>query len=125
MKSWIPLTLALALGSAAHAQTTCTHPTAADKPPDGNTSTREQMIAGRTDMNRYNTEMQSFLDCIKVKIDAIPAPADPKKLTDDEKQQQKEKDKLSKQYDAAFDELQAAATRFNEQLKIFKAKQKP
>ena len=46
MKAWIPLTLVFALGSAAHAQATCTYPRAPDAMPDGDTATKEQMIAG-------------------------------------------------------------------------------
>ena len=69
MKAWIPLTLVLALGSAA-AQAACVYPRAPDAPPDGNTATKEQMIAAKHDFNRYNTEMNAYLDCMKLEIDA-------------------------------------------------------
>jgi hypothetical protein len=52
-------------------------------------------------------------------------PKDPKKLTPDEKKKADEQQKiLVQKNNAAVDELQAVVGRFNEQLKIFKAKQK-
>jgi hypothetical protein len=123
MKSWITLTLALALCTAAHAQATCTYPKAPEAPPDGNTATRDQMIAAKHDFDRYNTEMNSYLDCLKLERDAA-APKDPSKLTPDEKKKADDQQKiLVQKNNAAVDELQAAVGRFNEQLKIFKAKQ--
>jgi hypothetical protein len=113
MKAWIPLTLVFALGSAAHAQATCTYPRSPDAPPDGNTATKDQMIAAKHD-----------LDCLKLEMDAA-TPKDPKKLTADEKKKSDDQQKiLVQKNNAAVDELQAVVGRFNEQLKIFKAKQK-
>ena len=95
MKAWIPLTLVFALGSAAHSQATCTYPSAPEAPPDGATATKEQMIAAKHNFDHYNSEMNAYLDCIKLEMD-----------------------------NAAVDELQANVGRFNEQLKIYKAKNK-
>ena len=118
MKAWIPLTLVLALGTAAVAQADCTYPRAPDAPPDGNTATKDQMIAAKHDFDRYNGEMNSYLDCLKLEMDAA-APKDPKKPTADEKKQAAI---LVQKNNAAVDELQAVVGRFNEQLKLFKAK---
>jgi len=122
MKAWIPLTLVLAFGIAAEAQATCAYPRAPDAPPDGNTATKEQMIAAKHDFDRYNGEMNSYLDCLKLELDAA-TPKDPKKLTPEEKKQADDQQKiLVQKNNAAVDELQAVVGRFNEQLKIFKAK---
>jgi hypothetical protein len=118
MKAWIPLTLVLALGTVAVAQADCTYPRAPDAPPDGNTATKDQMIAAKHDFDRYNGEMNSYLDCLKLEMDAA-APKDPKKPTADEKKQAAI---LVQKNNAAVDELQAVVGRFNEQLKLFKAK---
>jgi signal recognition particle subunit SEC65 len=118
MKAWIPLTLVLALGTAAVAQADCTYPRAPDAPPDGNTATKDQMIAAKHDFDRYNGEMNTYLDCLKLEMDAA-APKDPKKPTADEKKQAAI---LVQKNNAAVDELQAVVGRFNEQLKIYKAK---
>ena len=118
MKAWIPLTLVLALGTAAVAQADCTYPRAPDAPPDGNTATKDQMIAAKHDFDRYNGEMNTYLDCLKLEMDAA-APKDPKKPTADEKKQAAI---LVQKNNAAVDELQAVVGRFNEQLKLYKAK---
>ncbi len=119
MKAWIPLTLALTLGAAASAHATCSYPRAPDATPDGNTATKEQMIAAAQDFKRYNGEMNSYLDCLKLEMDAA-APKDPKKPTAEEK---KQSEILVQKNNAAVDELQSVVGHFNEQLKIYKAKQ--
>jgi hypothetical protein len=122
MKAWIPLTLVFCLGSAAHSQATCTYPRSPDAPPDGATATKDQMVAAKTDFTRYNTEMNAYLECIKLEMDAA-TPKDPKKLTADEKKKADEQQKmLVQKNNAAVDELQANVGRFNEQLKAFKTK---
>jgi hypothetical protein len=124
MKAWIPLTLVFALGTAAHANATCTYPRAPDAPPDGNTATKDQMLAAKHDFDRYNGEMNSYLDCLKLEMDAA-APKDGAKLSADEKKKAAEQQNvLVQKNNAAVDELQAVVGRFNEQLKIYKAKQK-
>jgi hypothetical protein len=124
MKAWIPLTLIFALGSAAHSQATCTYPHAPDAPPDGASATKEQMIAASQDFKRYNSEMNSYLDCIKLEMDSA-VPKDVSKLSPDEKKRAEEHQKmLTQKNNAAVDELQANVGKFNEQLKIYKAKAK-
>jgi dynactin complex subunit len=123
MKAWIPLTLMFALASAAHAQSTCTYPKAPDAPPDGATATKEQMVTASTDFKRYNGEMNSYLECLKLSMDA--APKDTSKLSADDKKKLADEQKiLVQKNNAAVDELQANVGRFNEQLKIYKAKPK-
>jgi len=125
MKAWTPLVLIFALGSAAHSQGTCTYPRSPETPPDGATATKEQMIAAKHDFDRYNTEMNAYLDCLKGEMDAA-TPKDASKLSPDEKKKADEKQKmLVQKNNAAVDELQANVGRFNEQLKIYKAKSKP
>jgi len=81
------------------------------------------MIAAKHDFDRYNGEMNSYLDCLKLEMDAT-APKDPSKLTPDEKKKVDEQQKvLVQKNNAAVDELQAVVGHFNVQLKIFKAKQ--
>ncbi len=124
MKAWIPLTLAFALCGAALADSSnCTYPRAADPVPDGNTATKDEMIAAKNDTARYNTEMNTYLDCLKAATDAL-MPKDPSKLSADERKKLDEKTKiLVQKNNAAVDELQAVVARFNEQLKVYKAKQ--
>ena len=86
MKAWIPFTLVLALGTAVSAHATCTYPQPPAATPDGSTATKDQMVAAAQDFKRYNGEMNSYLDCLKLETDAV-TPKDPSKLTADEKKQ--------------------------------------
>ena len=123
MKAWIPLTLVFAFGLAAHAHATCSYPQSPAKPPDGNTASRDEMVAAKKDFDRYNGEMNVYLDCLNLEMDA--APKDLSKLSPDEKKKADQEAKiLVQRHNAAVDELQAVVGRFNEQLKIFKAKSK-
>jgi hypothetical protein len=125
MKAWIPLLLVFALGSAAHAEGTCTYPRAPDQLPDGTTATKEQMIAAKNDVSRYNTDMNAYLDCIKLEIEAA-TPKDPSKLSPADKKKADEQLKiLTQKNNAAVDELQALVGRFNDQLKAYKAAHQP
>ncbi len=124
MKAWLPLTLVFALGSAAHSQATCTYPASPDAPPDGASATKDQMIAAKHKFDQYNSQMNAYLDCIKLEMDSA-VPKDPSKLSPDEKKKADENQKvLTQKNNAAVDELQANVGRFNEQLKIYKAKNK-
>jgi hypothetical protein len=120
MKAWIPLTLIFALGAGALAHADCTYPRAPENIPDGATASKEEMIAGKNDVARYNNEMNAYLDCIKLEIQAIPK--DPKMSKDDKAKADEQEKMLTQKNNAAVDELQGVVGRFNEQLKIYKAK---
>jgi hypothetical protein len=83
------------------------------------------MIAAKHDFDRYNTEMNAYLDCLKLEMDSA-SPKDPSKLTADEKKKAAEQEKiLVQKNNAAVDELQANVGRFNDQLKAYKAAHQP
>jgi hypothetical protein len=120
MKAWIPFVLVTA-GLAAHAQAACVYPKSPDAAPDGATATKEQMVAASQNFKRYNADMNAYLECLKLEMDA--APKDTSKLNADEKKKAVEQQNmLAQKNNAAVDELQAVVGRFNEQLKIYKAK---
>ena len=122
MKGWIQLTLVFAFDLADHAQATCSYPQSPATPPDGNTASREEMIAAKHDFDRYNGEMNIYLDCLNLEMDA--SPKDVSKMTPDEKKKADQEQKiLVQKHNAAVDELTAVVGHFNEQLKLFKAKQ--
>ena len=125
MKAWIPLSLVFALSFAAHARADCSYPKSPAAPPDGSTATKDQMVAAAKDFKTYNSDMNAYLDCLQLEIDAA-APKDPSKLTKDEQAKVKQQQALlTQKHNAAVDELQAVVGRFNEQLRIYKAKQTP
>jgi len=122
MKAWIPLVLVCAIGTAVQAHATCVYPNSPAAPPDGNTATRDEMITAKHEFDHYNTDMNAYLDCLKLEMDAA-TPKDPTKLTPDEKKKvDAQLAILTQKNNSAVDELQAVVGRFNEQLKIYKAK---
>ena len=122
MKAWIPVCLSLIVGSVAHAGTSCVYPHAPASTPDGATATMKQMIAAKHQYDAYNTEMNEYLDCLKLKSDAL-TPKDPSKLTPVQKKKVLDEQAMYvKMNNSAVDELQSNVGRFNDQLKIYLAK---
>jgi hypothetical protein len=97
----------------------CTYPRAPGKMPDGNTAPREELLATKKLVDQYNTDMTAYLSCIKTEHDAAVA-----KLgagaTEEQKQQMAAM--YTQKNDAAVDELQGVAERFNEQVRAYRAK---
>lgn len=106
------LLLAAALPAAA---ADCVYPRAPARLPDGNTATREEMVAGKRAVDAYIAEMNTYLDCIKAEHDTSLAAAA-------EDQKQAITVRFVQKNDAAVDEQQDVAARFNEQLRAFKAR---
>ncbi|NNM62061.1 MAG: hypothetical protein HKM03_07815 [Steroidobacteraceae bacterium] len=124
MKPWIPLSLSLFLGVAAHAGTSCVYPHAPTSTPDGNSATLAQMIAAKHQYDQYNTDMNSYLACLKLKSDAL-TPSDPSKLKPAQlKKIAAEQSMYVQKNNAAVDDVKANVGRFNDQLKIYLAKHK-
>jgi hypothetical protein len=95
----------------------CTYPTAPTKLPDGATATMAEMVAAQKAVKTFDEAITAYTACIKLEEDA-QLKGD--KLTAEQKKaieaQQAQKN------NAAVDEDQAIADRFNEQIRIFKAK---
>jgi hypothetical protein len=114
------LVLAASLSTTAYAE--CAYPHKPAKMPDGNTATKDEMVAANKQVKQYNADMTAYLDCLKTEYDGTTAklPAD---ATEDQKKQLATV--YARKNDAAVDELQTVATQFNEQLRVFKAKTPP
>lgn len=93
----------------------CTYPKSPDNIPDGNTATMDQMLGAKKQVDTYNKEMEGYLSCIKLEHDDSLKDATPEQKADLEKRQ-------VQKHNAAIDELEGVAARFNEQVKAFKAK---
>lgn len=115
--------LILAALASGHAYATCTYPKAPEKIPDGNTATLAEMVAAQKDIKAYNDDIKAYTDCLKLEHDQEMAKADSEKMPKEQKEQL-EKVQVQKN-NAAVDEAQAVTDRFNEQVKVFKAKSKP
>lgn len=111
-----------ALAIAAQAAASCTYPKAPDRIPDGTKATKEEMLAGMKTMRAYNDLVAKYTECLKTDHDAAIAKIDPALAADKKEAQKVELDKvLQQKNDAAVDEAQTVTTRFNDQIKAFKA----
>ena len=111
--------------AAAHANAACTYPAAPGKFPDGNQATKEEMLAAKKLVVQYNTDMDSYLTCIKSEYDAsvateTGAPADKK-----DEAAKKQEAQYNSKYNDAVKEVTDVTDRFNEQLRAWKAKNQP
>ena len=114
------LTLALiALAAAASANAACIYPRAPDRLPDGSTAPYEEMVAGQKAVQQFNEDINAYNACLDLEMVNLEKSGsyDENRLTELRAMQ-------AKKNNAAVDEVQAVADRFNEQLRIFKARDK-
>jgi hypothetical protein len=117
------LLLVMALGTALSsgvAYADCTYPPAPAKLPDGATATLEEMVAGQKAVKDYDKSIKDYVDCIDKEVDDKIAKAGDKLKPEQKADMQKVE---AQKHNAAIDQLQSVADRFNEQVKVFKAKQ--
>ena len=105
------------------AKATCVYPTAPDKIPDGNTATRDEMLAAKMAVGKYNDEITAYQNCIKLETDAEIEKQSAGKNDEEKKALKAESErKLAEKNNAALDEVTAVVERFNEQLRVWKKK---
>jgi hypothetical protein len=118
-KKLLPLFAIVSLGAAAFAQADCTYPRAPDRMPDGSTASLDDMKSAKSQVEKYNKDMEAYLSCIKLEHDDTVAKQG-SALSEDQRKQMALM--YAQKNDAAVDELQAVASRFNDQVKAYKAK---
>jgi hypothetical protein len=115
----LPVLAVTAVLSAGAAHADCPYPAAPDKLPDGATATLQDMLAGQKAVADYNKAVDEYVACIdKEVVDAIAKGGEQIKPEQKADMQRVETQK----HNAAIDRLQSVADRFNEQVKVFKAK---
>jgi hypothetical protein len=119
MKALVAMACTAGLAMVAPVYADCPYPPAPDKLPDGATATLEEMIAGQKTVKAYQKAIDDYVACIDKELDAAIA-----KGGDQLKPQQKaDMQKVEAQkHNAAIDQEQAIADRFNEQVKVYKAR---
>jgi hypothetical protein len=105
----------------AFANAECVYPKAPGNAPDGLTATQEEMVAGMQAVKEYNARVNSYLECLEKEMNERLEAAGPSAPAD---QIEQIKAIHSKRHNAAVEELEAHATRFNEQVKAFKGRDK-
>lgn len=98
----------------------CVYPRAPTDMPDGMTATQEQMVEGMQVVKGYNAQVTAYLECLEKEMNERIAAAGP-----DAPPEKIEQIKMihTKRHNAAVEELEAHAARFNEQVKAFKARE--
>ena len=117
-KKLLPLFAMFSLCATGAVHADCTYPRAPDRMPDGTTASLDDMKAAKGQVDKYNKEMEAYLSCIKLEHD--DAVAKGASLSEDQKKQMALM--YAQKNDAAVDELQAVAGRFNEQVRAYKQK---
>ena len=112
------LAIAFATATAA-AYADCPYPQAPTRIPDGATATLEEMVAGQKAVGEYQKAINEYTACIDKELDAAIAKGGDK-LKPEQKQDMQRVE--AQKHNAAVDQLQAIADRFNEQVKVYKAR---
>ena len=116
---------AAAVLSAGTAYADCSYPAPPDHIPDGNTASLQEMVDAQKAVKDYDKAINAYVSCIQLERDdalgklAKPGEtptAEQKKAMDDMRRVEVQK------HNAAIDQLQSIADRFNEQVKVYKAK---
>jgi|SRR5579871_994635 len=95
------------------ARADCTAPDVPVQIPRGSTATRDQMIAAQHAVKAYDTAVKVYGDCLQRDLDAKTASGGDK---------QKLQAEYSRLNNAEVDRLQRLASKFNDELRAFKAK---
>ena len=118
MKALLAFAATVALSAtAAHAD--CPYPAAPDKLPDGATATMQDMLAGQKAVAEYNKSVGDYVACIDKELEDALAKAGDKIKPEQKADMQRVE---TQKHNAAIDQLQSVADRFNEQVKVYKAK---
>jgi hypothetical protein len=118
MKHYITALILAGGLAAAQANAACNYPVAPGKFPDGNQASKDEMLAAKNQVVQYNKDMETYLTCIQGEYDTKVAAE-----TTATAEQKAEMARMQDQkHNAAVQELQSVADRFNEQLRVWKAK---
>ncbi len=121
MKAFLAIAALTAL-TAGPAYADCPYPAAPSKIPDGASATMDDMLAGQKAVKGYNQAINDYVACIDKEVeDKIAKGGDqlkPEQIADMQKVE-------AQKHNAAIDQEQSVADRFNEQVKVFKARTDP
>jgi hypothetical protein len=98
--------VAVLLAACQLARAGCEAPRPPSKVPNGNEATEAEMIAAMQTLKRYNVDVGNFAKCLEFEAQQNRLPRYEQAL----------------RHNAAIDALESIATKFNEQLRVFKAR---
>jgi hypothetical protein len=111
--------------SAGTAYADCSYPTPPEHIPDGNTATMQEMVEAQKAVKEYDKAINAYVACIQLeRDDAVGKLAKPGETpTAEQKKAMQDMERVEVQkHNAAIDQLQSVADRFNEQVRVYKAK---
>jgi hypothetical protein len=119
MRKTIAFAALLVWLAAGSAQATCIYPRAPENFPDGKTATYDAMVAGQKAVQQFDADVTAYNACLDMEMASLEQSGlyDANRLAELRAMQVKKNN-------AAVDEVQAVADQFNEQLRIFKARNK-
>lgn len=120
-KTTLTATMLAGLLAAAAANADCSYPKAPSGLPDGSTATQEEMVGGMKAIKEYNAQVTEYLGCLESEMNTRIEAAGPDAPAE---QVEQIKSIHTKRHNAAVEELESTAARFNEQVKVFKAREK-
>ena len=94
----------------------CDYPQRADVP-NGSTASKEEMVAGQKSVKAFMAAMEEYLACLEDNEKA--AIAEMTEITEEERASRDAA--LTKKYNAAVEEMEVVAARFNEEVRAYKA----
>jgi len=103
-RSCLPILVMGLLALPAHGS--CVLPLAPSKFPDGATATELELVTAMQTLKRYSMDVNNYLKCLEFEAG----------------QQRLSRDDQAARHNAAVDGLQAITQKFNEQVRIFKAR---
>jgi len=98
----------------------CDYPQRVETLPDGETATRDEMIAGKKTVEAYVGNMESYLSCIQAEeAQSVISLGDA-----DEESKRQRAVLFDKKYNAAVEDMNIVAEEFNIQLRAYNARSK-
>ena len=127
MKALLAITALAALAGPVYAD--CSYPPPPTKIPDGNTATMQEMLEAKKAVTQYNKDINAYVSCIKLEHETAMTNMKSKVGDKPTPEQKADMDRMEQMQiqknNAAVDQLQSIAERFNEQVRIYKAKNDP
>ena len=117
MKELVKYICCTSIFLAAQAGLACEYPTKAPIP-NGGTASQEEMIEGQRGVKKYVADMEAYLECIVEEEKAARAAIEDLQPEDE----QQREDLLTKKYNAAVEEMEQVAAKFNVEVQTFKAR---
>ncbi len=94
----------------------CDYPPRADLP-DGISASKDDMMAGQTSVKAFMASMEEYLACIEKEEEAAVGAL----VASDDDERANREATFNKKYNAAVEDMELVAARFNEQVRAYKA----